>query len=58
MQGTRLLRCKSQNMPPGERCRQQVLPRQKMPPQVLPRQKMPKATFNQPEMCMKRLIDT
>ena len=45
-----LLRCKSRDMPPVKRCRQQLLPRQKMPPQVLPRQKMPKATFSQPYM--------
>ena len=35
-----------------------VLPRQKMSPQVLPRQQMPKATFSQPYMCQKKLIDT
>ena len=46
--------CKSQNMPPGKRCRWQVLPWQKMPPQALPRQQMPKATFSQPYICMKK----
>ena len=41
-------RCKSQNMPPVERCRWHLSTSQKMPPQVLPRQQMPKAIFSQP----------
>ena len=40
--------CKSQNMPPVERCRWHLSTSQKMPPQVLPWQQMPKATFSQP----------
>ena len=46
--GDQCVRCKSQNMPPVERCRRHLSTSQKMPPQVLPRQQMPKATFSQP----------